>query len=512
MKATRYDAVIVGSGPNGLAAAITLARAGHSVLVIEGYDTIGGGMRTQELTLPGYHHDVCSAIHPMGIGSPFFRSLPLSSYGLEWIHPDIPLAHPLPDGTAAALFRDITATASTLGIDSESYSRLIGPYAADWDTLSEGLLGPLRLGYLATHPLLSLEMARFGSVAVRSALGVGEHFFRGEPARALFAGLAAHTMLPLEQPMTAAAALLEAALSHASGWPLARGGSQRIADAMAAYLRSLGGEIVTGHMVTSLAELPPARAVLCDVTPRQLLKLAGDLLPESYQSRLRRYRYGVGVFKIDYALSGPVPWTAELCRRAGTVHVGGTMPSIASAERSIWRGVTPEEPFLLVAQQSLFDPSRAPEGRQTLWVYCHTPPASAVDMTETIERQLERFAPGFRDTILARHTMGPAEMEHYNPNYIGGDINGGVQDMWQFFTRPTFSLNPYATAADGLYLCSSSTPPGGGVHGMCGYYAALAAMRGSLRPATSGRSALTTQPVSRSLAEPYLLQRQFQRK
>ncbi len=481
MTTSRYDAVIVGSGPNGLAAAITLARAGHSVLVVEGRETVGGGTRSKELTLPSYWHDVCSAIHPMGIGSPFFRSLPLDRYGLEWIHPEIPLAHPLPDGRAAVLYRDIAATGSSLGEDSASYQRLIGPYAQHWERLAEGLLGPLRPGYQAAHPTLSLEMARFALLAFRSARGLAESRFQGQRARALLAGLAAHTMQSLEQPMTAAAALIEAALAHAVGWPLAKGGSQSIADAMAAYLVSLGGEIVTGHMVETLDELPPARAILCDVTPRQLLQLAGDRLPESYRSRLQRFRYGMGVFKIDYALSSPVPWTAEACLRAGTVHVGGTLEDIASSEWANWRGVPPEQPFVLVAQQSLFDASRAPDGRQTLWVYCHVPHACEVDMTGVIEGQIERFAPGFRDCILARHTMGPAEMESYNPNYIGGDINGGVQDIRQHFTRPTISLDPYATAAEGLYLCSSSTPPGGGVHGMCGYFAALSAMRGSLR-------------------------------
>ncbi|PWT70468.1 MAG: FAD-dependent oxidoreductase [Chloroflexi bacterium] len=486
MTHSRYDAVIVGAGPNGLAAAITLARAGRSVVVFEGHETPGGGTRSLELTLPGYTHDVCSAIHPMGIGSPFLRSLPLERYGLEWIQPDIPLAHPLPDGTAAVLYRDIRATGSTLGEDSGRYQKLIGPYAEHWDMLAYGLLGPLRLGFQAAHPGLSLEMAGFALVALRSARSLAEQRFLGERARALFAGMAAHTMLPLEQPMTSAAALIEAALGHAVGWPLARGGSQSIAKAMVGYLRSLGGEVVTSSPVESLGALPPARAILCDVTPGQLLRLAGDRLPEAYRQKLRRYRYGPGVFKIDYALREPVPWTAPECRRAGTVHVGGTLAEIASSERSIWRGVPPEQPFILVAQQSLFDASRAPEGRHTLWAYCHVPSCSEADMTAAIEAQLERFAPGFKDCVLARHTMGPAQMEHYNPNYVGGDINGGVQDIRQHFTRPTVSLNPYATAADGLYLCSSSTPPGGGVHGMCGYFAAQAAMRGSLRSTGSG--------------------------
>jgi phytoene dehydrogenase-like protein len=485
MTRSSYDAVIVGGGPNGLAAAITLARAGYSVVVFEGYETTGGGTRTLPLTLPGFIHDVCSAIHPMGIGSPFFRSLPLEQYGLEWIQPDIPLAHPLPDGTAAVLYRDIQATASTLGVDSVSYQKVFDPIAEHWDRLADGLLAPLRPGFQAAHPALSLEMARFALHAFRSARGLAEQHFQGERARALFAGLAAHTMLPLEQPMSSAAAIIEGALGHAVGWPLARGGSRSITEAMVEYLRSLGGEIVTGSPVASLDSLPPTRAILCDVTPRQLMRLAGDRLPKGYRRQLGRFRYGPGVFKIDYALSQPVPWTAPECQHAGTVHVGGTLADIASSERSVWRGIPPEAPFVLVAQQSLFDPSRAPQGRQTLWAYCHVPSGSQADMTTAIEAQLERFAPGFKDCILARHTMGPAQMERYNPNYIGGDINGGVQDIRQHFTRPTVSLNPYATGADGLYLCSSSTPPGGGVHGMCGYFAAQAAIRGSLR--ASGR-------------------------
>jgi phytoene dehydrogenase-like protein len=493
----RYDAVIVGAGPNGLAAAITLARAGHSVVVFEGHETPGGGTRTLPLTLPGFIHDVCSAIHPMGIGSPFFRSLPLEQYGLEWIQPDIPLAHPLPDGTAAVLYRDIQATASTLGEDSGSYQKVFGPIAEHWDRLADGLLAPLRPGFQAAHPALSLEMARFALHALRSARRLAEQHFQGDRARALFAGLAAHTMLQLEQPMSAAAAIIEGALGHAVGWPLARGGSQSIAKAMVEYLRSLGGEVVTGSSVASLEALPPARAILCDVTPRQLLRVAADRLPEGYQRMLSRFRYGPGVFKIDYALSQPVPWTAPECRHAGTVHVGGTLPEISSSERSVWRGVPPEEPFVLVAQQSLFDSSRAPEGRQTLWAYCHVPSGSQADMTTAIEAQLERFAPGFKDCVLARHTMGPAQMERYNPNYIGGDINGGVQDIRQHFTRPTVSLNPYATGADGVYICSSSTPPGGGVHGMCGYFAAQAAMHGSLR--SSGRREVSVGPAGERL-------------
>lgn len=472
---TRYDAAVVGSGPNGLAAAITLARAGRSVVVFERADTAGGGLRSRELTLPGFMHDVCSAIHPLGLGSPFFQSLPLARFGLEWVHPPLAIAHPLADGSAAALARSVEATAAALGEDYSAYRRLFAPLARDWDALAAGILGPLRP---PRHPV---ALARFGLSAVQSARGLAERSFRGMAARALVGGMAAHSMLPLEQPPSAAAPLVLGALGHAVGWPVARGGSQAIANALAAYLRSLGGEIVTGAPVESLAQLPPSRAVLCDVTPRQLLCLAGDRLPASYRRQLERYRYGPGAFKLDLALDAPVPWIAGACRRAGTVHVGGTLEEIASSERAVWRGVASERPFVLVAQQSLFDTTRAPAGKHTLWAYCHVPHGWSGDMTARIEAQIERFAPGFRARILARHAMGPADLERYDPNYVGGDINGGVQDFFQLFTRPVPRISPYATPVAGLYLCSSSTPPGGGVHGMCGYWAAQAALRGPLR-------------------------------
>ena len=471
-----YDAVVVGAGPNGLAAAITLARAGHSVVVFEASDIIGGGCRSKELTLPGYIHDVCSAIHPLAVGSPFFRTLPLEQYGVEWIHPDAPLAHPLPDGGAALLERSFEATGATLGPDAAAWRRLFAPLARRWDSLAEGILAPLRPLWQAAHPITSVAMAQFGFNAVQSARGLAERVFKGDYARAMFMGMSAHSMMPMEQPLTAAAGLVLGGLGHAVGWPMPKGGSQRIVDALAAYLRDLGGEIVTGTEIRSLAELPPARAVLCDVTPRQLLALAGDTLPATYRRQLRRYRYGPGVFKVDFALDGPIPWRATECLRAGTVHVGGTPEEIASSERSIWRGVLPELPFVLLAQQSLFDETRAPRGKHTAWAYCHVPNGCTEDMTARIEAQIERFAPGFRDRILARHSFNAAELEAYNANYVGGDINGGVQDLRQLFTRPTVRIDPYSTPVSGLYICSSSTPPGGGVHGLCGYFAAQSAL------------------------------------
>lgn len=467
-----YDAVVVGSGPNGLAAAITLAQAELSVLVLEAAETIGGGARSAELTLPGYIHDVCSAVHPLGVGSPFFRTLPLAEHGLEWIHPAAPLAHPFDDGTAAVLERSVEATGKTLGPDAAAYRKLMAPLVDDWDKLAVDLLGPLRLP--PRHPL---ALARFGWHAIPSARRLAERLFEDERARALFAGMAAHSMIPLDQPTTAAFGLVIGILGHAVGWPLPRGGSQRIADALACYLRSLGGEVVTGVRVQSLDELPPARAVLCDVTPRQLLRIAGQRLPAGYRRKLAGYRYGPGVFKVDWALDGPISWQAIECTRAGTLHLGGTLEEMAAAERVVWRGEHPEKPYVLVVQPSLFDATRAPEGKHTAWAYCHVPHGSTFDMTERIEAQIERFAPGFRDLILARSVKSAVAMEQYNPNYIGGDINGGVQDLRQLFTRPVFRLVPYSTPVKGLYICSSSTPPGGGVHGMCGHFAARAALR-----------------------------------
>jgi phytoene dehydrogenase-like protein len=469
------DAIVVGSGPNGLAAAIALAQAGRSVRVLEGAPTIGGGTRTEELTLPGHLHDVCSAVHPLLLGSPFLSSLPLAEHGLAVVHPDLPLAHPLDGGGAVALHRSVEETAAGLGRDGRAYERLLGPLVRDRDAVLDALLGPpLRP---PRHPL---PAARFAALGLRSASGLTRRF-DDEPARALLAGNAAHSMRPLTAPGTGAFALLLVMLAHAVGWPVAVGGSRAITDAMASYLRSLGGEIETGTTVTSLRELPPSRAVILDVTPRGLLRIAGDRLGPRYRRALARFRYGPGVFKVDYALSAPVPWEAAACRAAGTVHVGGTLRELAESEADVAAGRVPRRPYVLVAQQSLFDRTRAPEGAQTLWAYCHVPSGSEADMTEAVERQIERFAPGFRDVVVQRQTMGPAQVEAGNPNYVGGDINGGAADLRQLMARPALRAAPYATSDPRIFLCSSSTPPGGGVHGMCGWFAARAALRGVLR-------------------------------
>jgi phytoene dehydrogenase-like protein len=467
---TDYDAVVVGAGPNGLAAAITLARAGAAVLLVEAKETIGGGTRSAALTLPGYTHDVCSAIHPLGVVSPFFRTLPLDQFGLEWVYPPVELAHPLGNGEAALITRSVEETADRLGRDGRAYRRLFAPLVARYEELLHEFLGPLRL------PKYPLTMARFGMRAILPAATLARMLYRNDPARALFAGMAAHAIMPLERPATAGFGLILTTLAHAVGWPMARGGSQQIADALGAYFESLGGRIETGRTVESVDELPQARAYLLDVTPRQLTRIAGGRLPRRYRRQLSRYRYGPGVFKIDYALAGPIPWRAAGVHQAATVHVGGTLPEIAASERAVWQGQPSERPFVLVVQQSQFDSSRAPNGNHTAWAYCHVPNGSPQDMTGRIEAQIERFAPGFRDCVLARHTHSAAQLEGYNPNYIGGDINGGVQDLGQLFTRPVASLSPYRTPASGIYICSSSTPPGGGVHGMCGYYAAQAAL------------------------------------
>jgi phytoene dehydrogenase-like protein len=468
----RYDAVVIGAGPNGLAAGITLVRQGWQVLLIEARSTPGGGMRTAEKTLPGFRHDICSAIHPLGVGSPFMRSLPLEEHGVEWIFPPAAAAHPFDDGTAVTFERGVEETAAQLGSDGPAYRRLFDRLAKDWEHVIGDLLGPLPLP--PRHPI---SFARFALPALLPAATLARLSFQGLRARAIFAGLAAHSMLPLEQPVTGAIGLTLGMLAHSVGWPMARGGSQAIADAMSAIFVGLGGKICTDFLVRSMADLPSARAYLFDVTPRQLIQIAGDRLPEGYTGALRRFRYGPGIFKTDYALSGPVPWKDPACSRAATVHLGGTLEEIAASERAPFRGEHSTAPFVLFVQQTPFDPSRAPGGGHTAWAYCHVPSGSTRDMTGVIEAQIERFAPGFRDQVLARSTCNAVEMESYNPNYIGGDINGGVQDLLQLYTRPTLRLSPYTTPAHDIFLCSSSTPPGGGVHGMCGYHAALAVLR-----------------------------------
>lgn len=470
-----YDAVVVGAGPNGLAAAVHLARSGRSVAVLEAADAIGGGARSAEVTMPGFVHDVGSAIHPFAVASPLFRTLPLGDHGLEWVHPPAPLAHPLDDGSAVVLERSVEATAAGLGADAAAYRAVMGPLAADAPRIADLLAGSPRL---PRHPLALALSARRALLPARRFAG---ERFAGARARALFAGSAAHAFLPLERRPTALFGLALTTLGHAFGWPFPRGGAQRISDALASYLRALGGEVHTGVRIRSLAELPRTRVALLDVTPRQLLEIAGEHLTARYRRALGRYRYGPAVFKADFALDGPIPWRAHACLRAGTVHVGGTLEDIAAGEAAVWRGEHPERPFVLLAQQSLFDGSRAPEGRHTVWAYCHVPNGSTVDMTERIERQVERFAPGFRDRILARATAGPAELERTNPNLVGGDINGGVMDLRQLVARPALRLDPYRTSLPGLYLCSSSTPPGPAVHGLCGYLAARSASR-RLRP------------------------------
>ena len=464
------NAFVIGSGPNGLTAAIVLAQAGLHTTVIEAEATIGGGTRSAELTLPGFLHDVCSAVHPLAAGSPAFLTFPLAEHGLEWIHPPLPLAHPFDDGSAVILEKSLDRTCARLDTDGPVYRGMVHVLAERWPQLAAEILRPFL--HLPANPLL---MARFGSLAPWPADATARLLFRTEAARALFAGLAAHSVLPLEALGSAAFGWILAIAAHAVGWPIPRGGSQKIANALASYFEKLGGRITTNTRIRSLDEIAGPALVLCDVTPRQFVALAGNRLPARFSRQLKRYRYGPGVFKIDWALSAPIPWEARECAQAGTVHVGGTLDQIAASERAAWQESAIDRPFVLVAQPSLFDSSRAPEGKHTAWAYCHVPHASTADMTERIERQVQRFAPGFGACILARHTFTPVDLERHNANLVGGDITGGAQDLMQLIFRPTRML--YRTPLQGVYLCSSSTPPGGGVHGMCGFNAAQLALR-----------------------------------
>jgi phytoene dehydrogenase-like protein len=465
-----YDAIVVGSGPNGLAAGILMQQKGLSVLLLEGKETLGGGLRSAGLTLPGYLHDICSAVHPLAVASPFFEKLPLNEYGLEYIYPGVAAAHPFDNGKAAIIKTSIEETARLLGADEQAYLELMQPIVKDWPFIAADALGPLH------YPKYPLAMARFGLSALTSATHLTKRFKTSE-AKGLFAGMAAHAIQPLSNLATSAVALVLMATAHLKGWPIPKGGSNQIANALASYFISLGGKIETSFYVKSLGQLPSAHAVLLDVTPKQLLQIAGHRFSSIYKWQLERYRYGPGVFKIDWALDAQIPFTADDCRQAGTIHLGNTFAEIANGEQEIWDGKTPEKPFVLLAQPSLFDPSRAPQGKHTAWAYCHVPNGSKTNMTAIIENQEERFAPGFKDIILAKHTMNTARIEEYNPNYIGGDINGGVIDIGQLFTRPVLRWSPYKTSAKGIYICSSSTPPGGGVHGMCGYHSAKKALK-----------------------------------
>jgi phytoene dehydrogenase-like protein len=472
--ATPVEAVVVGSGPNGLAAAISLAREGRSVTVLEGAPTVGGGVRTAELTLPGFLHDVCSAVHPFGRTSPFFAGLQLERHGLRWIEPPAAIGHPFDDGSAVLVRRDVELTANGLGggADAAAYRRLIEPLVEGWDRLMPDILAPF---HVPLDPRRAVRLASFGLDAIRSATSLARRF-RGERARGLFAGAAAHSVLGLTEPISGAAGLVMLATAHVDGWPSPEGGAGRLAGALHAELERLGGRVVTGRWVAGLGDLPPHEVALFDVVPRHLARIAGDALPSGYRRSLERYRHGAGVFKVDIAIDGAIPWRAAELAEAGSVHLGGTLEEIARSEGLVARGGLPDRPFVLLAQTSRFDRTRAPDGRNTVWAYCHVPNGSTADMTEPILTQIERFAPGFRERILGMRATGPAQLEAANPNDVGGDIGGGRMDLGQLFTRPTRRLGePYATPNPSLYLCSSATPPGGGVHGMCGFHAARAA-------------------------------------
>jgi len=465
-----FDAIVIGSGPNGLAAAITLQRQGLSVLLVEGKDSIGGGMRTSELTLPGYLHDICSAVHPMAVSSPFFSTIPLDQFGVEFIYPEIDAAHPFDDGNAATLERSIEKTAVSLGKDAKKYQSLITPLVKNWPLIAHDALGPL---VFPKHPI---AMGSFGLLALQPSTLLAKKF-KGKLAKGLWAGMAAHSIQPLSNVATSAIGLVLMAAAHLHGWPIPKGGSQSIANGLGDYFKSIGGKIQTANYVSTLEQLPTSKAVLLDVTPKQLLEIAGSHFSKAYSKQLKKYRYGMGVFKVDWALNAPIPFINEACQKAGTVHLGNTLEEIALGEKLASKGKISNQPFVLLNQPSIFDPTRAPKGKHTAWAYCHVPNGSVSNQTTAIENQIERFAPGFKQTIIARNTINTSELEKYNPNYIGGDINGGIIDIRQLFTRPTLRLPPYKTSAKGIYICSSSTPPGGGVHGMCGYHAALQCLK-----------------------------------
>ena len=465
-----YDAVVVGSGPNGLAAAIMFAQTGRSVLVLEAQPTFGGGARSAELTLPGFIHDICSAVYPMAVGTEFLPSLSLEQHGLRWIEPPAAMAHPFDDGPPAILSKSIERTGATLGSDADAYAELVRPFVKRWDVLSADAIAPL---HLPRHPLL---MARFGLEALRSARSLARGKFRGERARGFFAGLATHSVMPLTDVATASIGLVLGVVAHSDGWPIPAGGAQSVANALASYLRALGGEIVTDSPVASLGDVPNAKTIFLDLSPRGALAIAGDRFSRSYRRALGRYEHGSGVCKVDWALREPVPWRDAECATAGTLHLGGTLAEVVASEAAPHRGEHAEKPFVLAAQSSLFDATRAPAGKHTLWGYCHVPYGSSVDMSDRIERQIERFAPGFRDCILERRVTRASELGHHNANLHGGDIVGGANTLRQLFFRPVVRRVPYATSIEGVYLCSASTPPGGGVHGLCGMYAARAAL------------------------------------
>jgi phytoene dehydrogenase-like protein len=463
---TKYDAVIVGSGPNGLAAGIVLQQAGLTTLVLESKQTIGGGMRSAELTLPGYVHDICSAIHPFGVGSPFLSTLPLHEFGLEWVFPEAALAHPFDDGTAVLLKKSIAETAQQFAKGESAYQKLMQPIVENWNQVAPDFLGPL------TFPKYPIKFAGFGLKAIQSAHSIAFRYLKDAYSRGYFAGLAGHSILPLHKTVSAGIALVLGALGHKIGWPFPKGGAQQLANAMGNYYQSLGGTLQTNFEVKAMADIPSAQAVLFDITPHQLLQFDGLNFPYLYRKQLENYRYGPGIFKVDWALHAPIPFKTKDCLKAATIHLGGTFEEIAAAEKMPWQGKHAEKPYVLLVHQTPFDTTRAPAGKHTAWAYCHVPNGSTKNMTEQIENQVERFAPGFKDTIAARHTMNTADVHQYNANYQGGDINGGTITLSQLFTRPAIRWSPYTTPVKGIYICSASTPPGGGVHGMCGYHAA----------------------------------------